>query len=89
MPPLAVPPANMIAVVQHVIGVASAGMRNRLVAMGFRALPCLVDRGDNYVFKVCTMVRKSAGGQPGEKIVSMLMEKDLKKQDQLLSTESS
>ena len=79
MPPLAIPPANMNTVLQHVIGVASAGMKNRLVAMAFRDLRSLVDKGDDYASKVCMLVRKSAGGQPAEKNVSMLIEEELKK----------
>ena len=79
MPPLAIPPATMHAVLAQVIGVASQGMRNRLVAMGFRDLRSLVDKRDDYAGKVCAMVRKSAGGLPGEKNVSALIEEDLKK----------
>ena len=79
MPPLAIPPATMPDVLLRVIGVASQGMRNRLVAMGFRDLRSLVDKGDDYAHKTCTLMRKSAGGQPAEKNVPMLIEEDLKK----------
>ena len=79
MPPLAIPPATMPDVLQHVLGVTSQGMRNKLFAMGFRDLRSLVDKGDDYAHKVCTLVRKSAGGQPAEKNIPMLVEEDLKK----------
>ena len=77
MPPLAIPPASMNAVLQHGIGVSTAGMRTRLIAAGFRDLQALIDKGDDYATKVCNNVRKSSGGNANDKNVSVLVEEPL------------